>query len=120
MTSPETVSIRRCLRRVPATMSMPTTIAARTIDVPMSGWVNTSTSGRKAAPSTRTRSLSVGSGVRTSERIAASITITHSLVISDGVICTPAMENQRWAIPLGSVAPIPGIFTSTSATKAPA
>mgnify|MGYP000085032024 CR=1 FL=1 len=43
--------------------------------------------------------------------------VTHRY--SDGVIWTPPRANHRCAVPVVSVAPIPGIRTSTSASNDP-
>ena len=74
--------------------------------MPMSGWMNTSTIGTAATMHTRRTSGSVGSDVRSSDSIAASIRMSAIFANSDGVSWKPANWNQRCA-PF-AVEPMPG------------
>ena len=102
---------------MPATTRMPTTIATSTIVVPMSGWMKTRSIGTADTMQTRSTSGSIGSDVRSSDSIAASIRISAIFANSDGVNWKPANSNHRCA-PF-AVEPMPGTRTRISARPSP-
>ena len=82
--------------------------------VPMSGWMKTRSIGTADTMQTRRTSGSIGSDVRSSDSIAASIRMSAILANSDGVSWKPANWNHRCA-PF-AVEPMPGRRTRTSAS----
>ena len=84
------MSAARCRPRTPATRNIPAAIATITIDVPMSGWMKTSTNGTKATPHIRIMSWALGNPCFSSDRLAASMMIKPILANSDGVTWKPA------------------------------